>query len=149
MTICGDPRMEKQSMGASKAFFPSELLLIINMILPTPLPPLMGSPELWEMCFVSQVEISGVSGSIAPVPASTQLFRRRVKSPDFRKSSATPSNLGKFIHTTEPSLLYLWSLYCKVVVRIKWEMQLFGTVGARLMWAFWFFPGQTLPGLLY
>jgi len=103
-------------MGASNAFLPSELLLSINMILPTPRPPLMGSPELWEMCFVSQVEISGVLGSIAPVPASAQLFRRRVKSPDFRNSSATLSNLGKSIHTTESSLLYLWSLYYKVVL---------------------------------
>lgn len=103
-------------MGASNAFLPSELLLSINMILPTPRPPLMGSPELWEMCFVSQVEISGVLGSIAPVPASAQLFRRRVKSPDFRNSFATLSNLGKSIHTTESSLLYLWSLYYKVVL---------------------------------
>lgn len=116
MTIHGDPRMETWSMGASNAFLPSELLLSINMILPTPRPPLMGSPELWEMCFVSQVEISGVLGSIAPVPASAQLFRRRVKSPDFRNSSATLSNLGKSIHTTESSLLYLWSLYYKVVL---------------------------------
>lgn len=116
MTIHGDPRMETWSMGASNAFLPSELLLSINMILPTPRPPLMGSPELWEMCFVSQVEISGVLGSIAPVPASAQLFRRRVKSPDFRNSFATLSNLGKSIHTTESSLLYLWSLYYKVVL---------------------------------
>jgi len=102
MTIHGDPRMETWSMGASNAFLPSELLLSINMILPTPRPPLMGSPELWEMCFVSQVEISGVLGSIAPVPASAQLFRRRVKSPDFRNSFATLSNLGKSIATTLP-----------------------------------------------
>lgn len=88
-------------------------------LLPTPLPPLKGSPELWEMFFVSQVETSGVLGSIASVPASAQLFRRRVKSPDFRNGSATPYNLGKSIHTTESSLPYLWSLHCKVVVGIK------------------------------